>query len=498
MMDTYDDIVVGSGISGLTTALILGMNKRKVLLIEKSPRIGGALSRFYKKGIPFDTGFHFTGGFSKDLLLSDMLRVLSLEKDIHPEFIDKPENHRFVFEKQDQSFEFNPGFDQNMKDMLAYFPGEEKAISTYYSQVKHIRGNTGSMDIQSEFTMEQPVAEDFISLKDVIDPLTENKTLKTLFGAFSMCYGTEPSKISFANHSRVAHSLYESIARVKEGGTAFIKAFKKKMSEYDIEIRTNTFVRSCEDVEKRKVGTFVLNDGSKIKAENCVFTIHPEEILKTLKEENTSKSFADRIKNFEQSVGFFVAFIKFTKEDQVPFDPAVVSFFPDNDMDKMFDPEYKGDLPLVMVKHSEIVKNKQINVINAFELSHYDHVKQWADSSTGKRNAEYKEYKENKIKRICQRIADVFPEYKNYLEVIDSASMLTFRDYLNNPYGNAYGIKQKIGQFNIFGRVRYKNTFAAGQSAMLPGLIGAMMSGFTICRYLLKKEMYSQFLQRKR
>ena len=81
-MDKYDDIVVGSGVSGLTTALILAMNQRKVLLIEKSPKIGGSLSRFYKKGIPFDTGFHFTGGFANDLILSDMLSVLSINDDI--------------------------------------------------------------------------------------------------------------------------------------------------------------------------------------------------------------------------------------------------------------------------------------------------------------------------------------------------------------------------------------------------------------------------------
>lgn len=53
-MRKYDDIVVGSGLSGLTTALLLGMNKRKVLLIEKSNKTGGFLSRFYEKGIGGD------------------------------------------------------------------------------------------------------------------------------------------------------------------------------------------------------------------------------------------------------------------------------------------------------------------------------------------------------------------------------------------------------------------------------------------------------------
>ena len=502
-MNKYDDIVVGSGVSGLTTALILGMNQKKVLLIEKSPKIGGTLSRFYKKGIPFDTGFHFTGGFANDLILSDMLSVLKINNDIQPEFIKYPEDNRFIFENQGQttdkpsgkSFEFHPGFKENMQDMLSYFPDEKQAILSYFSKVKSVRKNTKAMNIRAEFEMQQPLDEDFVSLKDVLDSLTQNKTLKTLFSAFSMCHGTEPSQISFANHSRVTYSLYESIARVKNGGNAFIKAFKKKLKQYNVDIQTNTFITSCEDIEKRKVGTFVLNNGSKLKAENCIFTIHPQEILKTFKEKNTSKAFADRVNSFEESIGFFLTFIKVTKKDQRPFNPGITTLYPDNDMDKLFDPQFKGDLPLVLVKNSEETKKGIVNVINAFELSHWEHVKQWADSVTGKRSLEYEEYKRKTTNRILERIIKIFPEYKDCLEVIDSASMLTFRDYLNNPYGSAYGIKQKIGQFNLFGRIQYKNTFAAGQSAILPGVLGAMMSGFTICRYLLSKDVYADFIK---
>ncbi|MCD4742510.1 MAG: FAD-dependent oxidoreductase [Desulfobacteraceae bacterium] len=496
-MEIYDDIVVGSGISGLTTALILGMNQRKVLLIEKAPKIGGSLSRFYKKGIPFDTGFHFSGGFSKDTVLLDMLSVLSIKDDIHPEFISKPENNRFLFENQKKSFMFSPGFDQNMKEMLSYFPNEEKAILAYFSKVKDVREKTTAMNIRSEVEMQKSLDEDFISLKNMLDSLTKDKTLKTLFGAFSMCHGTEPSQISFANHARVSYSIYESIARVKNGGHSFIKALIKKLKKYDVKIKTNTFISSCENIEKRRVGTFVLNNGESIKAENCIFTIHPEEILKTFKEENTSKAFADRVNSFEESFGLFLCFIKFSKKGHQPFDPAIITLYPDNDMNKFFDPEYKGDRPLVLVQNSEEVKKEKVSVINAFELTYWDEVKQWADSKTGKRSKDYEIYKQNKTNRICERIIKSFPEYKDCIEVIDSASMLTFRDYLNSPYGSAYGIKQKIGQFNLFGRIQYKNTFAAGQSAILPGVLGAMVSGFTICRYLLSKDVYAKFIKKE-
>ena len=229
-MDRYDDIVIGSGISGLTTALILGMNKRKVLLIEKSAHIGGALSRFYKKGIPFDTGFHFTGGLANDLILADMLSVLSIKEDITPEFIDKPQNNKFIFENSGKTYESRLGFNQNRDDMIKLFPDEKKAITAYYRDMKSIRKNTKAMNIHAEFEMQQPLDDDFISLKDKLDSLSENQALKTILSAYSMCHGTNPSKISFADHARVTYTISESIARIENGGDAFIKAFKKSLS----------------------------------------------------------------------------------------------------------------------------------------------------------------------------------------------------------------------------------------------------------------------------
>lgn len=494
-MNEYDDIVVGSGISGLTTALILGMNKRRVLLIEKSSKIGGSLSRFYKKGIAFDTGFHFTGGLANDLILKDLLSVLSIYKDIEPEFIEKPENNRFIFENHNKSFEFHLGVKQNRQDLINYFPNEKDAISAYFEKMKQIRINTRAMDIHAEFEMQKPLDEDFISLKDMLDSLSGNNLLKTLLSAYSMCHGTNPSKISFADHSRVTYTLCESIARIKGGGDALIKAFRKKLKKYNVDIKTDTFITSCQDIKKRKVGIFVLNNGQMLSPENCIFTIHPKEILNTFGREKTSKAFRERVEGFEESIGLFNVFMKFAKADEKPFEPSVITFYPEDNMEKMFDRNHKGDLPLVMIRNAETVKGKNINTVNAFEISHFSDVEKWADSFTGNRPQSYGEYKKNRTSQILNRILKFFPEYEDHLEVIDSASMLTFRDYLNSPYGSAYGIKQKIGQFNLMGRVQYKNTFAAGQSSVLPGIIGAMMSGFTICRYLLSKDVYENFIK---
>jgi all-trans-retinol 13,14-reductase len=72
----YNDIVVGSGASGLTLAYLLALNGRSVLLLEKAHHVGGGLARYKNNGMAFDTGFHFTSGLHEDGLFLKCSRFL--------------------------------------------------------------------------------------------------------------------------------------------------------------------------------------------------------------------------------------------------------------------------------------------------------------------------------------------------------------------------------------------------------------------------------------
>jgi phytoene dehydrogenase-like protein len=98
---------------------------------------------------------------------------------------------------------------------------------------------------------------------------------------------------------------------------------------------------------------------------------------------------------------------------------------------------------------------------------------------------------------MCERIYKALPDLKGNLRILDSASSLTFRDYLYSPDGSAYGIKQKVGQFNLIGRLPWRNMFAAGQSALLPGIVGAMISSFVVVRSLLGRTDLNEFIHER-
>ena len=497
-MEKYNSIIVGGGISGLTLALLLAANGRKVLLLEKAPMIGGGLCRFYKNGMPFDTGFHFTGGFKRNRTLHDMLTVLGIRESIHPIFLDKEKSSRFLFEKEGLCLDMPAGLEQCCAKLGSLFPAERPAVKKYFEIIDRVIQMTPSFDLKKISISPEVIEEDYVTLQQVLDSLTQNQMLKAALSVYCLCYGTRPSEVSFANHARVSFGFYDAVARVEGGGEAFIRAFRSAFKEYPIDVRCNTSIKECLDIQNSLVGRFLLSSGEEIIADECIFTIHPGELLKILPRQHFSKAFWDRVESFESSNGFFSVFGAVEGARLGPdFEPSILSLLPQSDINLLLDHEYDGPQVLAIFQSRECIKDESFHVLNAFEPSFFQQVAPWQNSKVSQRPPGYKEYKQQHAHNICERIRGALPEYKDSFRMHDAASMLTFRDYLFTPDGSAYGIRQKVGQFNLFGKLPLRNLYAAGQSAVLPGILGAMMSSFVVARSIIDKNTYNDFVSKR-
>jgi all-trans-retinol 13,14-reductase len=494
--ERYDHVVVGSGISGMTSALLLALNGKKVLLLEKSRTLGGSMARFRLNGIPFDTGFHFTGGFSPGGLLDEMLAVLGMREKVVPTFLTAEHANRFMFERSGRIYDFPAGEAKLKEQLKKDFPEEQCAIDEYFRLVEQVCAETLTMDLRRITASIALLDQDYESLEAVLDRLTGNRELKVLLAGFCMCYGSPPSQISFAAHARMVQGLYQSVARVERGGDAFIDAFKEAFQAHGVTIRLGDEIVECQGIEDGQVSRFRLASGETIAFESALFTTHPQEVLKLIPAENMRKAFVNRVSNFESSVGFFSVFGTFDCESE-ELGNSIISLFPYEDIGMMLKPDRQTDRALVIIRSAEEVDGRRVQAVTAFEPCYPDEIAQWADSSIGKRAPEYYAYKAEKEERIRQRVDRFFAEKCGPLKILKSASTLTFRDYLHSPDGSAYGVRQKVGQFNLIGKLPLRNLYVAGQSALLPGIVGAMMSSFIVSRALLDKDDFSNFICRR-
>jgi phytoene dehydrogenase-like protein len=497
--DSVDVIVVGGGAAGLATALLTARAGRSVLLVEKGPRVGGSLVRFRRGGLPFDTGFHFSGGMQPGGLVSDMFGRLGLQEAVRPSFLPAGHAHRFILESTGECFDVPVGIERIQARWAEYFPAERDAIRTYFERVLDIGRRTPSIRTQDLGTPAGPIDEDFVTLSEVLDSLFRDPRLIALVSGFAMCHGTRPSEISFASHARICLSLHQSGARVVGGGEAIVDAFRAALETCGVRVACGTSVGRFEDLRDRCAGLAVLSTGEGVRFRDCVLTLHPSEILALLEPLGVSRAFTERIGGFRPSVGFFALFADADGVSSALCDDTVMSLFPGADFDRMMDPRHPGPRPMVIMPSFEDTPAGTRRTLTALELSFPGDVAAWAGTRTGRRPDSYREYKAGRVDSMVRRMGAALggPFTSGGLRVLDSASMLTFRDYLHSPDGSAYGIAQRAAQINLFGRLPVRNLYAAGQSALLPGLAGAMMSGFMVARMMLGRDAYVSILNGK-
>lgn len=103
----------------------------------------------------------------------------------------------------------------------------------------------------------------------------------------------------------------------------------------------------------------------------------------------------------------------------------------------------------------------------------------WEESCRNHRPASYQARKERVAAALLSRLDDLQPGLKAQVQYWEAATPLTYRDYTGTWQGSAYGVKkssQRLREATLSVRTHAGNLLLAGQSVVLPGMVGVTIS----------------------
>ena len=134
LAETWDAIVIGSGIGGLTAAILLGAHAgKRVLVLERHYAAGGFTHTFHRPDYEWDVGLHYIGQMqdesSRVRRAFDHITAGGVRWQAMPEVYD-----RLLIEGR--TFEFGAGLERFREGLRQSFPAETIPIDRYIAAVR--------------------------------------------------------------------------------------------------------------------------------------------------------------------------------------------------------------------------------------------------------------------------------------------------------------------------------------------------------------------------
>ncbi|WP_456439625.1 phytoene desaturase family protein [Psychroserpens sp.] len=497
---TFDTVIIGSGVGGLSAAICLSRAGQKVLVLEQHDVPGGWCHSFYLNGDRFTPGVHYVGLVGDGLSTSDLFEGLGIANDL-AFYRQNPDGfeHCWIGEER---FDYPADFKTFENRLIKRFPHEKKSIIKYLKLISNVGNQIGLIpkinglwqQITIPFRTKHMGKYAPFSLKRVLgwhikDPLLQ-RILNIQFGD----HGLPPAKASFIFHAAIMHHYHKGGFYPMGGGGAIVKAMTNVIKANDGIIKTSTAVKRIllENTSKRKKAIGVeLANGEQVFANRIISNADPGiTYQKLIGEEHLSSRLKKKLINTKYSCTSLMLFITVDMDvTKIGIDSGNIWRMPDKDMDELYDDMQKKDLledeefPGMFISCTTLKDPSSFNgkhhTIEAITFINYDAFESF-NSKNIERSESYLKFKEQLIAKFFITLEKVIPGISDHVVQKELGTPLTNKHYINSTRGSVYGTEKSlkyIGPFAFKSRSEIENLYMCGASIVSQGVTGASYSG---------------------
>ena len=498
--DSYDVLMIGSGMGCLSAAAILAKEGKKVLILERHYTAGGFTHVFKRRGYEWDVGIHYIGEVQRKnspiRILFDYITNSKLEWADMGRVYD-----RIII--GDKSYDFIKGVENFKNKIYQYFPSEKEAIDKYINLVFASSKSMGKFyaskvfpkfidKILGGFMKKEYLKYSNQTTYDVISSLTKNEDLIKLLTAQYGDYGLTPKKSSFAMHASVVKHYLGGGSFPIGGSSKILDTIYPVIQKASGTILVSAEVKNI--IIKKNVAIGVkMNDGKEIHAKTIISGTGIFNTYKKLIPSDISKKyeFESRLNKVKPSVAHGCLYIGLngsSKELKLP--KSNLWIYPGKgDHDKCVNDyldNFKAPFPLVYISFPSSKdpswddRYPGKSTIDIITLLPFELFSKWKSTKWMKRGNDYEKLKETISKRLLEYLYKHLPHLKGKIDHYELSTPLSTKNFVNYKKGELYGIDHDPNRFNqsfLRPRTEIKNLFLTGQDIVTAGVGGALFAG---------------------
>jgi len=490
-------LIIGGGVSGLSTGIYLQSSGYETEILEKNHVSGGACIGWERKGCYIDGCIHWLSGVNPNSSLHRLWRETNAITSDTKIFYQDDLAH-FVFQ-DGREFTFWADVDKLQRELTAFAPEDTKEIKKFCWLIKRFqkidppsKKPADLMNLGELLKVGLTMAGDYywicktskISCTDYAKRF-KNEHIRKILGEYM------ESDYNFMSFLYMMGHVTARDAGIPEGGSvALVKRMEEKYLSLGGKISTRTAVKHVT-VENDTAKGVLLENGETMSADWVVSTVPIEHCLKNLLQSKYKLEKIDmRLNDMETYPIYTFTTVVFKCTKDISALPLSTKVYLDKPI--MIDQEYDC-LGFRNYSYDKTVKHPKPGTVIQSALCGNDNMYFWWKEK--KENGTYEAEKKRLAEEFLEILKKSFPDLKDDVEVIDVITPCTYERYLNSRHGCFQGFIHTAKGKSLMQKgvlKRLKNFIFGGQwilqsGGLPPAVMSGRFSALRICRADRKK-----------
>ena len=494
-------MVIGSGLGGLVSALILAKEGLKVCVLEKNNQYGGNLQTFSRDKLIFDTGVHYLGGLSKGQNLHQFFSYLEIMNDLQIEKMDENGYDKITFGDDKIEYPHAQGYENFVAKLSKHFPNEKENLEDYCEEIQRVCNYFPRYNVVGQNNYNEEILH--LNTKRFIESITSDQKLQAVLLGSNFLYAGDSENTPFYVHALTVNSYIQSAYKCVKGGSQISKLLIRKLREYGADVHKHSEVSEMIFNEKNILNSVKTVQGKEYFAKQFVSNIEIRSAIRLIGEKRLKKSFLNRILSWKPVSSCFSVYLVL-KPNSIPnFNYNIYHYSSEHLVWNSFCYEKENWPETYMLSSTPSKYQREFaESLTAISYMDFEEVKEWENTfntiaKQQDRDQLYEKFKLKKAEKMIQALEKKIPNLRACIKNIYTSSPLSYRDYIGSFEGNKYGYMKTSEnplKTMVSPRTKVENLFLTGQSVNMHGILGCTIGAFNTCAEILGKELIDERL----